>query len=194
MRSLVVFGIAVAIPLIGIAQPFTALDVNGKLDYQLHQSVGPWALAGDVAYAGVLQGIDSPKEWGQGWSAYGQRLGSTMASSGIHSALAFGLGSILHQDPRYFRSGGGGFWNRAGHALRGTVLTRTDSGAETFSVWRFGSAYGAAYLSNQWYPSRANTVGSGLSDGSLRLAFDLAKNLACEFAPDLKRKLLRRKP
>lgn len=193
MRSLVVFGIVVAIPLIGIAQPFTALDVSGKFDYQLHQSVGPWALLGDVAYAGVLQGIDTPKEWGQGWSAYGKRLGSTTATCGIHGALAFGLGSTLHEDPRYFRSGGGGFWHRAGHALRGTILTRTDSGAETLSLWRLGSAYGTAYLSNQWYPSRLNTVGSGLADGSRRLGFDLVKNLASEFGPDLKRKL-RRKP
>ncbi len=194
MNSLFVFGIVLAIPLTGVAQPFTALDVNGKLDYQIRQSVGPLALLGDVAYAGILQGLDKPKEWGEGGSGYGKRLGSTVACSGIHSTLAFGLSSALHEDPRYFRSGDGGFWHRTGHAFRGTILTRTDRGTETLSVWRLGSAYGAAYLSNQWYPSRLNTVGLGFSQGSLRFGFDLVRNMASEFGPDLKRKLRRQRP
>ena len=101
--------------------------------------------------------------------------------------MAFGLDSALHEDPRYFRSAGGSFWHRAGHAFRGTILTRTDHGTETFSIWRFGSAYGAAYLSNQWYPGRLNTVALGFAEGSLQLGFDLASNLTSEFWPDIKR-------
>ena len=194
MRSILIIGMALAIPVTGLAQPFMALSVSDKLSYQVQQSVGPLALLGEAAYAGILQGLDTPTEWGQGGSGYGKRFGSTMACSGIHSALAFGLDSTLHEDPRYFRYGTGGFWRRTGHALRGTILTRTDKGTETLSVWRLGSAYGAAYLSNQWYPGRLNTVGLGFSEGSLQLGFDLARNLASEFGPDLKRKMLRRKP
>jgi hypothetical protein len=194
MRSILLVGLALAIPAAGLAQPFVALSVSDKLDYQIKQSIGPLAILGDAAYAGILQGLDTPTEWGQSGSAYGRRLGSTMACSGIHSSLAFGLDSTLHEDPRYFRSGGGGLWRRTGHAFRGTVLTHTDRGTETLSIWRFGSAYGAAYLSNQWYPGRLNTVGLGFSEGSLQLGFDVVKNLASEFGPDLKRRMLRRKP
>jgi hypothetical protein len=164
------------------------MDVNDKLNYQLKLSVGPVGLLEDAAYAGFLQMDNSPKEWGQGWGAYGKRYWSTAAASGIHSALAFGLDSTLHEDPRYFRSDGGGFWRRARHAVRATIFTRTDQGHETISIWRFGSAYGAAYISNQWYPARLNTVGSGFADGSVRLGFDLVSNLASEFWPDLRRK------
>ena len=81
-----------------------------------------------------------------------------------------------------------------GHALRGTILTRTDRGGETLSTWRIGSAYGAAFLSNQWYPDRLNTVSRGMQRGSLTIAFAFAGNLGSEFGPDLKRKLLRQKP
>ena len=193
MRSILIIGIVLAIPIAGLAQPFVALSVSGKLSYQVQQSLGPLAILGDAAYAGILQGLDTPTEWGQSGSGYGKRFGSTMACSGIHSALAFGLDSTLHEDPRYFRSGGGGFWRRTGHAFRGTVLTHTDKGTETLSVWRFGSAYGAAYLSNQWYPGRLNTVGLGFAEGSLQLGFDLVRNLASEFGPDLKRKALHRR-
>src|ERR1035441_4801236 len=116
-----------------------------------------------------------------------------VAWSGIRNALAFGLDSTLHQDPRYFRSGGAGFWRRSGHALRGTMLTRTDSGGETLSTWRIGSAYGSAFLSNLWYPARLNTVGLGMIQGSATLGFDLADNLRKEFWPDIRRKVFHRK-
>ena len=146
-----------------------------------------------AAYAGILQGLDSPEEWGQGAGAYGKRFASTVGSSAIHGAIAFGLDSTLHQDPRYFRSRSTGFWRRTAHAFRGTILTRTDRGGETLSTWRLGSAYGAAFLSNQWYPDRLNTVRLGVMDGSLRVGFDFVSNLGSEFWPDLKRSILRRK-
>ena len=194
VRSMFVAGVVVlAIPLTGLAQSFETMDVNDKLDYHMKQSIGPLAIVGDVAYAGILQEIDTPTEWGQGWSPYGRRLASTAACSGIHSALAFGLDSALHEDPRYFRSAAGGFWRRTGHAFRGVILTHTDHGTETFSLWRFGSAYGAAYVSNQWYPGLLNTVALGFAQGSLQLGFDLVRNLASEFGPDIKRMVFRRK-
>jgi hypothetical protein len=193
MRAILAIGIVLAIPFTGLAQSFEPLDVNGKLSYHVQKSVGPLAILGDAAYAGILQEADTPTEWGQGGQGYGKRLASTAACSGIHSAMAFGLDSALHEDPRYFRSAAGGFWHRAGHAFRGTILTRTDHGAETPSLWRFGSAYGAAYLSNQWYPGRLNTVALGFAEGSLQLGFDLASNLASEFGPDLKRMVHHRK-
>ena len=88
----------------GMAQPAAPLDVLGKLNFHA-QSVGsPWSLAESAAYAGILQGLDAPEEWGQGAGAYGKRFASTLGGSAIHGVLAFGLDSALHQDPRYFRS------------------------------------------------------------------------------------------
>jgi hypothetical protein len=149
-------------------------------------------LAGSAAYAGILQADTAPTEWGQGWASYGKRFGSTVGYTAVYGTLAFGLDSTLHQDPRYFRSRSTGFWRRTGHALRGTILTRTDSGGETLSTWRLGSAYGAAFLSNQWYPDRLNTVRLGIGQGSLRLGFDFAANMGSEFWPDVRRKVLHR--
>ena len=176
-----------------LGQTPAALDITGKLHFHAKTTYDPLALAGMAAYAGVLQAADAPEEWGQGWRAYGQRFGSTLAWSGIHSALAFGLDATLHQDPRYFRAGGTGFWRRTGHAVRGTLLTRTDSGGETLSTWRIGSAYGAAFLSNQWYPDRLNTVGLGFIGGSVTLGLGFISNLGSEFWPDIKHKVLHRK-
>jgi hypothetical protein len=179
---------------VGIAQTPVVLDLGGKLRFHAESTFGPASIAISGVKAGYLQMTDSPTEWGQGSEGYSKRVGSSAASSGIRAVLAFGLDSTLHQDPRYFRSDSTGFWPRTGHALRGTILTRTDSGGETLSTWRLGSAYGAAFISNQWYPDRLNTVRRGFVNGSTRLGFDLAKNVIAEFWPDIKRKISRRRP
>jgi hypothetical protein len=183
-----------SVSVVGIAQPVDSFDLKSKLRFHAESVGSPWSMAGSAAYAGILQGIGTPEEWGQGTDAYGKRFASTVGCSAIHGVLAFGLDSTLHQDPRYFRSRRTGFWRRTAHALRGTILTRTDRGGETLSTWRLGSAYGAAFLSNQWYPDRLNTVRLGVLQGSLQLGFDFASNFGSEFWPDLKRTILRRKP
>ena len=183
-----------AVPAAGMAQTVDSFDLKSKLRFHGESVYSPLSLAGSAAYAGILQGIGTPEEWGQGGGAYGKRVASTVGYTAIYGVLAFGLDSTMHQDPRYFRSRSTGFWRRTGHALRGTILTRKDDGGETLSTWRLGSAYGAAFLSNQWYPDRLNTVGLGVAQGSLRLGLDFAANLASEFWPDLKRNLVRRKP
>jgi hypothetical protein len=182
-----------AIPVAGTAQPAGPLDVMGKLNFHAQTIGSPWSLAESAAYAGILEGLDTPAEWGQGAGAYGKRFASTLAASSIHGVLAFGLDSTFHQDPRYFRARDTNFWRRTAHAFRGTILTRTDSGGETLSTWRLGSDYGAAFLSNEWYPDRLNTVRLGVLQGSLHLGFDFVSNLGAEFWPDVKRKILRRK-
>jgi hypothetical protein len=164
---------------------------NDKLRYHAEGLWGPWALGGTLAYAGLLQELNAPKEWGYGWVAYGRRVASTEACGIIHGVLAFGLDTTLHQDPRYFRSERKGLWRRMAHAARDTILTHTDAGGETFSTWRFGSAYGAAFISNLWYPDRLDTVRLGFEQGSLRVGFDLITNLSKEFWPDIKKKLWR---
>ena len=187
------FALLMAIPTAVMGQPTEPLDVEGKLNFHAKNAFAPLSLAGLAAYAAVLQADNAPQEWGQGGEGYAKRFGTMVAWSGIHGALAFGLDSTLHQDPRYFRSSDKGFWRRSGHALRGTILTRTDRGGETLSTWRLGADYGSAFLSNMWYPARLNTVRLGFIQGSVTLAFDLAGNLASEFWPDIKRKVLRRK-
>jgi len=137
-----------AVPIAGMAQTSEVLDTDAKLRFQVETISAPLSMVGYLAYGGILQGLDRPREWGQGGAAYGERVASTAGSAAIYGVLAFGLDSTLHHDPRYFRSGDTGFWRRTGHALRGTILTHTDRGGETLSTWRLGAAYGSAFLSN----------------------------------------------
>ena len=192
VRAVVLIAVSAAIPMAGFGQTAEPLDVTAKLEYHVKAAVGPGAILGDAAYAAVLQADNAPLEWKQGGEAFGKRVASMVAWSGIHNALAFGLDSTLHQDPRYYRAGGSGFWRRSAHALRETMLTHTDSGGETLSTWRIGSAYGSAFLSNLWYPDRLNNARLGFIQGSATLGFDLIGSLGKEFWPDVKRKVLHR--
>lgn len=191
MRTALIVVLMCGVSVACFAQTPAALDVSGKLRYHTERTFSPANMTMAGVSAGYQQMTDSPTEWGQGADGYRKRVGSSMASSGIRAFLSFGLDSALHQDPRYFRSDSAKFWPRIGHALRGTVLTRTDSGGETLSTWRLGSAYGAAFISNQWHPDRLNTVRHGFVVGSTRIGFDLAKNVFAEFWPDIKKKISR---
>jgi len=193
MIKLLKLALLVAMPAAGVAQTPTPLDVTDKLRFHAESTFGPFAIVGIAAYAGALQEFRAPLEWGQGGAPYGKRAASTAGAWGIHGVLAFGLDSMLHQDPRYYRSLRTGFWRRTGDGLRETILTHNDAGGETLSTWRIGSAYGSAYLSNLWYPDRLNTARLGFIQGSVGLGFGLAGNLGSEFWPDIKRKVLRRK-
>ena len=194
MRTVSIIVLVCAVSVAGTAQTPAVLDVSGKLSYHLQRTFSPGSIALSGVKAGYSQLTDSPTEWGQGGGGYSRRVASSMASSGIRAGLAFALDSALHQDPRYYRSDSRGFWPRTKHALRATILTRTDSGGETFSTWRIGSAYGAAFISEQWYPDRYHTVRHGFVGGSTRLGFDVVKNVIAEFWPDMKKKVSRLKP
>jgi hypothetical protein len=41
---------------------------------------------------------------------------------------------VLHQDPRYFVKGTGGFWRRTGYAISREVITRGDDGRNHFNT------------------------------------------------------------
>src|ERR1019366_636555 len=88
IRAVLIFALSMAIPVAGIAQisvtgiaptavteiasaPVTGnvpLDWQAKLHFHAEATYGPWAVASFAAYAGLLQEINSPKEWGQGRS------------------------------------------------------------------------------------------------------------------------------
>jgi hypothetical protein len=180
------------IPVTCAAQTTAPLSVKEKLVFHAKLAYGPGTLVGIAAIAGYQQLVKAPDEWGPGGAGYGRRIGYIGTLSGIRGVLGFGLDSALHEDPRYYRSKSTGFFPRVAHAIRGTILTRTDSGGETLSLWRIGGDYGAAFLSNTAYPDRLNTPHQGFIQGSEIMGVDLACNLGAEFWPDIRKKLFHR--
>ena len=165
----------------------TPLTTGGKLRFHILGVVGPDGFLKTAAYAGALHAMGVPDEWRRGAAGYGMRLASAVGDTAIRHTLAFGMDTALGQDPRYFPATRHGFFPRLGHALSAVAVARNDAGRGVIATSRLTSAFGAAFLSNQWYPDRLNTVGQGFVSGGIILGFDAAGNILSEFLPDLKK-------
>src|SRR5215831_13594152 len=124
---------------------------------------GPAPLIAEAVGAGLSQWSNSPKEWGQGWGAYGKRFGSDMAYNGIRQSILYGLSIPLHEDTRYYPSKAHGFFPRAGHAV----------------------VSGAAAISSMWGPGSWKGIGNISEIAGLTFASTAAFNVFREFAPDI---------
>ena len=172
---------------------FSPLSTGAKFRFHVRETTSPGFLAETAAYAGVLHWMNTPAEWGQGSAQYGKRVASAGGATAIRNLFAFTLDAALREDPRYRRAGHGTIFSRIGHAAVETVITRSDAGRRRFATWRFGSAIGAACLSNVWYPDRLNNFSSGMQQGGATIGLDLLGNFASEFWPDIKRTIFRRR-
>ena len=93
--------------------------------------------------------------YGQGWGAYGQRLGATFA--GGYAKIMIGdalLASVFHQDPRYFYQGTGTTKSRLLHALATPIITRGDDGRREVNYSEILGDLAAGGLANTYYPSQ----------------------------------------
>jgi hypothetical protein len=108
-------------------------------------------------------------------------IGNCMADAVVPSAL--------HQDPRYFQLGHGGWWHRTGYALSRTVVTRGDTGGNQFNVSEVGGNFLAAGISNLYYPAGARSIANTLTRWGSLLMWDTLSNELKEFWPDIRRKI-----
>jgi hypothetical protein len=105
--------------------------------------------------AGISQATDSYPEFHQGVAGYGRYYWHTFADQADENLWVEGiLPSALHQDSRYYTLGRGGFVKRGFYAVTRVVITRTDSGGETFNASEVFGAGTAAAISSAYYPSR----------------------------------------
>jgi hypothetical protein len=101
--------------------------------------------------------------------------------------------ALTHEDGRYYTLGHGGFMKRTGYALSRAVVTRTDSGNETFNFSEVLGAGSSAGLSNLYYPSATRTLGNTGTQWGLDVGIDAAVFVFREFWPDINRHVFRNK-
>jgi hypothetical protein len=118
------------------------------------QYFDPYTFAFVAAEAGINQAFDSPKEYGQGAEAYGKRYGAGFADGLTNSTFVTGLyPSLLRQDPRYYRRGSGGFFNRATYAASCGLVRGQDSQQNAFNVSEILVNLTSASLAITYYPA-----------------------------------------
>lgn len=167
------------------------LTAHQKFNVWVQRSYSPANLLASAVNAAVWQATDdNPRGYGQGWDAYGARYGAWLATSeSTRFFQSFLLPSILKEDPRYFRKGQGGFGNRFAYSISRVLVTRTDSGRQSFNFSAVGGAFAAAALSNTYMPDVNRDPGRTAMSGALSLATTAGWHVLSEFGPDIRHKL-----
>jgi len=146
---------------------------------------GPIPILGEAIGAGVSQWENSPKEWGQGWNAYGERFGSNLAYNGIRQTITYGTSVVFHEDNRYFASHKQGIWARTGYAALSTVVAQHPGGRRMFSVSAVTGVIGASAISNIWGPPSWKGAGNIAENAGISFATTAGFNIVREFLPDV---------
>ena len=143
----------------------------------------PYTLIGPALGAGIGQAENEPPEWGQGADGYARRFASGVGRHVIAETIRFGVAAVDGEDPEYHRSTETGVWPRAKHVVVETFTSQTSSGNRIPAFSRFAGIYGAAFISNLWYPDSRATSGWALRRGSTALGASIGFHLFEEFVP-----------
>lgn len=146
---------------------------------------------------GALFGVEAQltrasPSFGGGVPAYAHYFATAYADYAIGDYMTEAIfPAMLHQDPRYFRRGSGGFWSRIGYAAGQIFWTHGDSGHGQFNVSEIAGNSTAVAISMAYYPDN-RTAGDAVSKLGSQLGVDLTSNILKEFWPDLDRRFSRK--
>jgi hypothetical protein len=153
----------------GNAKPLTPGE-KFKLAFQ--DSFDPTAFL----VAGVFAGTSMAQRqyaFDDGVAGFAQYYGTAFADQTIGNFMTEALFPIaLHQDPRYFVKGKGGFWKRVGYAMSREVVTLGDDGSKQFNTSEIAGNSVAAGISNVYYPPVDRTFGKTMGKYGQQIGLD----------------------
>jgi hypothetical protein len=136
--------------------------------------------------AGISQGSNAYPAFRQGAAGYGRYYWHTFADQTDENLWVEGIvPTLFRQDTRYYTLGHGGVIKRGFYAVTRTVITRTDSGKETFNVSEILGAGTAAGISSAYYPTQYRTWTKVGQRWLTNVLLDFGTFAAKEFWPDV---------
>ncbi|HET7105486.1 MAG TPA: hypothetical protein VFI38_01670 [Candidatus Acidoferrum sp.] len=162
------------------------LSPGGKFKIFVNQAISPAYVLGSGVSAAVNQANNSPGSTGQGWEAYGTRVGYSMARASSTSFFGtFVFASILHQDPRFFPESHTSFLRAIKYSAVRIVVTRNDKGNDVFNSSGLLGPLAAEALSNSYLPRSEQTGARTMERYGSDLAWRFAANIFKEYWPTL---------
>lgn len=152
-----------------------------KFSLAFKVATDPVTAAGVLLVSAAKQAGNSPK-YGQGWGAYGERVGA-IAADGFTDIMIGGaiLPSLLRQDPRYFYRGTGTTSSRIRHAMFSPFVTRSDNGKWGPNYSSLGGDLASSALANLYYPRSNRGGGLVFENFAIGTAERIGASLAQEF-------------
>jgi hypothetical protein len=127
---------------------------------------------------------------------HGRAMGRTFAGYYARSFADQLIGSyiteaampaLLHEDPRFFRSGTGTLTRRSWRAVRQVLVTRTQNGKERFNFSEILGNSAVTAVTSLYYPDNRK-LSAGAERVALQLGNDAISNMLTEFWPDIRRR------
>jgi hypothetical protein len=162
------------------------LSPGGKFKIFVNQAISPAYVLGSGVSAAVNQANNSPGSTGQGWEAYGTRVGYSMGRASSTSFFGtFVFASILRQDPRFFPESHPGFLHAIKYSAERIVVTRNDKGNDVFNSSGLLGPLAAEALSNAYLPRSEQTGARSMERYGSDLAWRFAANIFKEYWPTI---------
>jgi hypothetical protein len=140
--------------------------------------------------SGIAMAGNSYPEFRQGAVGYGRYYWHTLADTASENFMVGGVGPVIfRQDSRFYTLGHGSIRKRVWYAATRVVVTRTDSGNETFNASEIVGAGAASGISSLYYPEKYRTWTKVGQKWLTSCLIDTANFNLKEFWPDINRKV-----
>jgi hypothetical protein len=173
-----------------IAASTQPLTPSEKFELFVDNSISVHTIMWSALGSAVGQADDSPTGFGQGWDAYADRFGSSMARGASGEFFGtFVLASAMHYDPRFFPERDPSLGHAIVYSVSRVFVSRDDAGKRVVNVpGLVGPLLGEA-LANVYWPDRNRTVGDTFFRYGVDLATRAGGNMLREYWPVVYRKL-----
>jgi hypothetical protein len=189
--------------ILGVIPNFRSVSADQKLPPQSPKEKFVTATQDSFDYsafifAGALAGIsmaqNSYPEFRTGAVGYGRYYWHTFADQAVENYMVEAIfPSALKQDSRYYTLGHGGFVKRTAYSFSRVLITRTDSGSQTFNASEVIGAGAASGVSSLYYPGRERTWTKVGQHWLTNVGLDGMTFIFKEFWPDINNAIFHQK-
>ena len=177
------------------APSYVPLSSRQKWDLFLRRSHSADFAVGAVIDSLTAEATGAYPRFGGGMAGYGKRLGASVA--GAESATLFSgyiFPTLLHQDPRFFRSHENDISDRLAYAASRVLIGRSDDGRNVFNASQILAQFVQAAVSNAYIPYRNESVPGTIENALAGLGSVAQADILNEFWPDIKEFFARHTP
>jgi hypothetical protein len=124
-----------------------------------------------------------PKDWGQDWTGFGKREGSSLGTTAISESVKLGMELVFHEDLRYIPCRGCSVKKKIGNAFLAEITARHDeTGRRFFTLTPTVADFSGPIIAHStWYPGSSRGPESGFVSARTYFATRIGSHLFEEF-------------
>jgi hypothetical protein len=187
-----IFGVIPNYRAVSADETLPPLSFRGKLKLATEDSFDYSSLLVAGFTAGINQAKNQTPEFRQGGAGYARYFWHAFADQAAGNYLTeFIVPTATREDPRYYTSSHGSYVGRTWYALSRLVVTRTDSGGQTFNFSEIVGNGAGAGISDLYYPRQERTWTKTGQKWATQVGLDGLFNVLKEFWPDIRHGVFR---